>query len=296
MTNTIKTVLLLGALTGLLVVMGQALGGTQGAILGFGLAIVMNVGSYWFSDRIALSMAGAREVTRDEAPDLYAIVDPIAQQADLPMPKVAVVDSPSPNAFATGRDPNHAVVAVTTGIMQVLDRRELHAVLAHEMGHVKNRDILVSAVAATIAGAITMIANMLQWTAMFGGRRDGEGGVNPIAALAMIIVAPLAALLIQMAISRSRELGADQTGARLIGDPLALASALEKLEAWSQRIPMNVNPAAAHMFIVNPLHGQSLASLFSTHPPIQERVRRLREMAGIALTGELYDASGYRRR
>jgi len=282
MSNTIKSVLLLGVLTGILVVMGRILGGTQGMILGFGLAVVMNAGSYWFSDKIALSMAGAHQGTPQQAPHLYSIVGELTYRAGLPMPKVAIVESPSPNAFATGRDPQHAVVAVTTGILQLLSREELMAVLAHELGHVRNRDILVSAIAATIAGAITMLAHMLQWGAMlggFGGGRDREG-VNPIGALAMIIIAPIAALLVQMAISRSRELGADQTGAEIVGDPMALASALTKLEAWSKRVPLDVNPAAAHMFIVNPLSGQMLASLFSTHPPIEERIKRLRQMAG----------------
>jgi heat shock protein HtpX len=189
-------------------------------------------------------------------------------------------------------------VAVTTGILQLLSREELTAVLAHELGHVKNHDILVSAIAATIAGAITMLAHMLQWAAMFGGMggRDREGGVNPIGALLMMVVAPIAAMLVQMAISRSREYGADQTGAQIVGDPMALASALQKLETWSKRVPLDVNPAAAHMFIVNPLSGQAVASLFSTHPPIEDRIRRLREMAGFASTGELYDDSGNRQR
>jgi heat shock protein HtpX len=222
-------------------------------------------------------------VSPQEAPQLHAIVEELAHRAGVPMPRVAVVDSPSPNAFATGRDPSHAVVAVTSGILQILHRDELMAVLAHELGHVKNRDILVTSIAATIAGAITMVAQMLQFAAFFGGLggrgHDGEG-TNPIAALAMIVLAPIAAMLIQMAVSRSREYGADDTGARIVGDPLALASALQKLEAGSQRMPMNVNPAAAPLFIVNPLRGQFVASLFSTHPPIQDRVKRLRQMAG----------------
>jgi heat shock protein HtpX len=243
----------------------------------------MNFASYWFSDQIALKMAGAHEVTPEQAPQLHAIVDELAYRAGLPKPRVAVVESPSPNAFATGRDQNHAVVAVTTGILQILSRDELMAVLGHELGHVKNRDILVSSIAATIAGAITMVAQMLQFAAFFGGlgNRDGNGeGTNPFAALAMIILAPIAALLIQMAISRSREYGADDTGAHIVGDPLALASALEKLEMGARQLPMNVNPAASHLFIVNPLSGQMLANLFSTHPPIAERVKRLRRMAG----------------
>jgi heat shock protein HtpX len=284
MSNTLKSLLLLATLTGLLVVMGQIIGGNGGMLVAFGLAVVMNMSAYWFSDQIALRMAGAREVTPEEAPQIHSIVDELAYRAGLPKPRVAIVESPSPNAFATGRDPNHAVVAVTTGILQILSRDELMAVLGHELGHVKNRDILVTSIAATIAGAIMMIAQMLQFAAFFGGlggARDGDGeNVNPLAALAMIILAPIAATLIQMAVSRSREYGADDSGARIVGDPLALASALEKLEAWSQRVPLNVNPAAASLFIVNPLRGQFVANLFSTHPPIEERVKRLRQMAG----------------
>lgn len=283
MSNSFKSVILLAALTGLLVVMGQVIGGNAGMIVAFGLAVVMNFASYWFSDQIALRMAGAREVSPEEAPELYAIVQELTYKAGLPMPRVAIVEAPQPNAFATGRDPNHAVVAVTTGILQILNRDELMAVLGHELGHVRNRDILVSSVAATVAGAITMVAQMLQFAAFFGGfgrsNSDGEG-VNPIGALAMIILAPIAAVLIQMAISRSREYGADETGAQIFGDPLALASALAKLEAYSKRVPLDVNPAAAHLFIVNPLNGQMLAGLFSTHPPIEERIKRLRQMAG----------------
>ncbi len=282
MSNSVKSVLLLATLTGILVVMGRVIGGNAGMLIAFGLAVVMNISSYWFSDRIALKMAGAREVSEQEAPGLHRIVEELAYRAGLPKPRVAIVESPSPNAFATGRDPNHALVAATTGILQILNRDELMAVLGHELGHVKNRDILVSSIAATIAGAITMVAQMLQFTAFFGGfggNRDGEG-TNPIALLATIILAPIAAMLIQMAISRSREYGADDTGAHIVGDPLALASALQKLEAYSKRIPLNVNPAASHLFIVNPLSGQFIAGLFSTHPPIEERVKRLRRMAG----------------
>jgi heat shock protein HtpX len=283
MSNTIKSLLLLATLTGLLVVMGRVLGGDAGMILAFGLAVVMNFSAYWFSDQIALRMAGAREVSPEEAPQLHGIVEELAYRAGLPKPRVAVVESPSPNAFATGRDPNHARGAVTTGHLQILNREELLAVLGHELAHVKNRDILVTSIAATIAGAITMVAHMLQFAAFFGGfggrSNDGEG-TNPIAALAMIILAPIAALLIQMAVSRSREYGADDTGAHIVGDPLALASALEKLEAWTQRVPLPVNPAVAPLFIVNPLPGQFIANLFSTHPPIEERIKRLRRMAG----------------
>jgi heat shock protein HtpX len=283
MSNTIKSVLLLATLTGLLVVMGRVLGGDAGMILAFGLAVVMNFSAYWFSDQIALRMAGAREVSPEEAPQLHGIVEELAYRAGLPKPRVAIVESPSPNAFATGRDQNHSLVAVTTGILQILNREELLAVLGHELAHVKNRDILVTSIAATIAGAITMVAHMLQFAAFFGGfggRSDDGEGTNPIAALAMIILAPIAALLIQMAVSRSREYGADDTGAHIVGDPLALASALEKLEALTKRVPLPVNPAVAPLFIVNPLPGQFIANLFSTHPPIEERIKRLRRMAG----------------
>jgi len=282
MSNTLKSVVLLATLTGVLVVMGRILGGNAGMIFAFGLAVVMNFSAYWFSDRIALRMAGAREVSPEEAPQLHAIVDELAYRAGLPKPRVAVVESPSPNAFATGRDPNHSLVAVTTGILQILNREELLAVLAHELGHVKNRDILVTSIAATIAGAITMIAQMMQFAAFFGGfgRSDDGEGTNPLAALAMIILAPIAAMVIQMAVSRSREYGADDTGDQIVSDPLALASALEKLDAWSQRVPLPVNPAVAPLFIVNPLRGQALANLFSTHPPIEDRIKRLRQMAG----------------
>ena len=282
MSNTIKSLLLLATLTGVLLVMGQLIGGNTGMVFAFGLAVVMNFSAYWFSDQIALKMAGAREVSPEEAPQLHGIVEELAHRAGLPKPRVAVVESQSPNAFATGRDPNHALVAVTTGILQVLSREELLAVLAHELGHVKNRDILVTSIAATIAGAITMIAQMMQFAAFFGGfgRSDDGEGTNPLAALAMIILAPIAAMVIQMAVSRSREYGADDTGAQIVGDPLALASALEKLDAWSQRVPLPVNPAVAPLFIVNPLRGQALANLFSTHPPIEDRIKRLRQMAG----------------
>lgn len=284
MSNTLKSVILLGGLTGLLVVMGNLLGGTTGMALAFGLAVIMNFASYWFSDQIALKMAGAREVSPQAAPELHRIVEELAYHAGLPKPRVAIIENPSPNAFATGRDKNHALVAVTTGILQILDRNELMAVLGHELAHVKNRDILVTSIAATVAGAIMMIAQMLQLAAFFGGlggSRDSNGeSVNPVAALAMIILAPVAAMLIQMAISRSREYGADDTGAHIVGDPLALASALQKLEAGSQRAPLPVNPAVAPLFIVNPLSGQFIGSLFSTHPPIQERIKRLRQMAG----------------
>lgn len=288
MGNTFKTTILLAGLTALFVLIGGALGGRAGMTMALILAVLMNMGAYWFSGAIALRMAGAREVGRDEAAWLHDMVDELAARAGLPKPRVALVDSPAPNAFATGRDPQHAVVAVTTGIVRVLDRRELMAVLAHELGHVRNRDVLVSSIAATIAGAITMLAQMAQWSLLFGGfggRSDDEqdGGIGGlVGGLVLMILAPIAATVIQLAISRAREFGADATGAHLIGDPEALASALQKLEAASLAGPMAVNPAAAHLFIVNPLRGASLAGLFSTHPPIGERVRRLRAMqAGV---------------
>jgi heat shock protein HtpX len=280
--NAIKTVLLLGVLTGLLLLIGDLLGGRGGMLIAFVFAVIMNFGSYWFSDRIALAMGGAREVSYQEAPELHELVAEVAQLSGMPMPRVAIVPADAPNAFATGRDPNHAVVAVTTGILRLLDRRELRGVLAHELGHVRNRDILVSAIAATIAGAITMLAHMAQWGLMFGGygrRDDRESGGGMLGALLMVILAPIAALIIQMAISRSREYGADETGARTVHDPEALASALEKLDAYSRRIPLPVNPAVSSLFIVKPLTGDALANLFSTHPPTAERIARLRQMA-----------------
>jgi heat shock protein HtpX len=280
MSNTLKTTALLAALTALLVVIGDFLGGRGGMVLFFGIAVVMNLGAYWFSGDIALRMAGAREVSEEEAPELYQIVREVATYARLPQPRVAIIDSPSPNAFATGRDANHAVVAVTTGILGILNRDELMGVLGHELGHVRNHDILISSVAATVAGAITMLAHAAQWAMIFGGfggSRDDDN-YNPFAALLMIIFAPIAATLIQLAISRSREYGADETGARLIGNPEALARALEKLEMATSVRPLPVNPAVAHMFIVNPLKGVSFSGLFSTHPPLEERIRRLRAL------------------
>ncbi len=278
--NTLKTTVLLAALTGLLVVIGDVLGGQGGMVLFFGIAVVMNISAYWFSGDIALRMANARPVSQEEAPQLYQIVSEVATAAQLPMPRVAIIDNAAPNAFATGRNADHAVVAVTTGILGLLTREELMGVLAHELGHVRNHDILVSSVAATIAGAITMLAHAAQWALLFGGfgGRDDRDR-NPLAELLMIILAPVAALLIQLAISRSREYGADATGARIIANPDALASALEKLETASSIRQLPVNPAVAHMFIVNPLKGASFSGLFSTHPPLEERIRRLRSMS-----------------
>jgi heat shock protein HtpX len=286
--NTIKTTVLLGTLTALLVVMGGLLGGSYGMVLGFVIALAMNFGSYWFSDRIALKMAGAREVSYHEAPELHDMVARLAQASGLPKPRVAVVESDAPNAFATGRNAKNGLVAVTTGILKILDRRELAAVLSHELGHIRNRDILVSAVAATFAGAITMIAQVGQFAMIFGassGDDEEEGGGGIVGALLMIFLAPLAATIIQLAISRSREYGADKTGAHVGGDPEALASALEKLEAYSQRIPLPVNPAVSHLFIVKPLTGFSMQNLFSSHPPTRERVARLRELARARTVG-----------
>jgi heat shock protein HtpX len=279
MNNALKTTFLLALLTGLLVVIGYFLGGTGGMLLFFGFAVVLNLGAYWYSGDIALRMAGAHEIGEQQAPELFQLVSEIATAAQLPMPRVAIIDNPSPNAFATGRDANHAVVAVTTGILGLLTRPELQGVLAHELGHVRNHDILISSVAATIAGAITMLAHAAQWAMIFGGFGGGrDRDRNPIAALALIILAPLAAMLIQLAISRSREYGADDTGARIIGNPEALADALEKLETATSVRPLPVNPAVAHMFIVNPLKGQTFSGLFSTHPSLEDRIRRLRSM------------------
>lgn len=282
MNNTLKTTVLLAALTALLVVIGGALGGQGGMLIAFGFALAMNAGAYWFSGDVALKMAGAREISPEQAPDLYRLVEELATYARLPMPRVALIETPAPNAFATGRDPEHAVVAVTTGILGLLSRDELAGVLAHELGHVRNRDILVSSIAATLAGAISVLANMAQWAMLFGGfgrsNEDDEGAGGLVGGLATIILAPIMALIIQAAVSRAREYGADEIGATIHGNPDALARALEKLERASTARPMPVNPAAAHLFIVNPLRGVTIGSLFRTHPPIQERVRRLRSM------------------
>lgn len=278
----LRTTLLLGALTGLLMAFGQALGGSQGVTIALIFAVIMNFGAYWFSDKIVLRMYGAREVTEAEAPSLHRIVHNLALGARIPMPKVYIIPGEGANAFATGRNPQHAAVAVTEGLMRMMDERELTGVLAHELGHVQNRDILISTIAATIAGAIVHIAHVAQWAALFGGfrrdnDRDGGGGIE---LLAMIILAPLAAGIIQMAISRTREFAADETGARMCGDPMALASALRKLGFASQRLPMDASPQTAHMFIVNPLSGGGIAKLFSTHPPLEERIARLEAMTG----------------
>jgi heat shock protein HtpX len=278
--NTLKTGLLLGALTGLLMLIGGMFGGQQGVVVAFIFAMVLNFGSYWFSDKLVLRMYQAQPVTESEAPELYGIVRQLAMKARLPMPRVYVIPEDTPNAFATGRDENHAVVAVTQGIMRILNREELEGVIAHELTHIKQRDILIGSIAATLAGAIVMLANMAQWAAMFGGasRDSDEEGGGIIGLILMAIFAPLGATIIQMAISRSREYLADAGGAKISGKPYGLASALEKLARASQAIPMQANPSTAHMFIVNPLTGRSLMNLFSTHPPIEERVARLRTM------------------
>jgi heat shock protein HtpX len=281
--NITKTIVLMVGLTVLLVLIGGAFGGRQGMILAFIFAGAMNMFSYWFSDKLVLRMYNAQEVTEAEAPMLWGVTHDLALKMNMPMPKVYVIPSDAPNAFATGRNPNHAAVAATEGILRLLTREELEGVMAHELGHVRNRDILIGTIAATIAGAISMLANMAQWAMIFGGggRRDDRegGGGGLIAGIAMIILAPIAAALIQMAISRSREYQADASGARLCGNPMWLASALRKLQIGSQRVPLDANPATAHMFIVNPLHGGGMANLFSTHPPIEERIARLESMA-----------------
>ena len=282
MSSQIKTALLLGLLTALILIVGQSLGGRSGLVVAFVLALVMNLGSYWFSDSIVLSMYRARELAPSDAPALHAMVEELARNAGLPKPRVMLIPQEAPNAFATGRDPEHGVVAVTEGILRTLSPEELRGVLAHEMGHILNRDILVQSIAAVLGGAVVMLANMAQMAALFGfGRRDDEdGGPGLLGGLLMAILAPIAATLIQMAISRSREYLADATGARLSGTPLALAGALYKLDNAARQIPMQASPATENLFIVNPFSGMSMATLFSTHPPTEERIRRLREMAG----------------
>ncbi|MGZ8461067.1 MAG: zinc metalloprotease HtpX [Candidatus Deferrimicrobiaceae bacterium] len=280
MGNTLKTTLLLAVLTVLFVLVGSAIGGETGMMVAFGLAIVMNVGSYWFSDKIVLRMYHAREVTEAESPQLHGTVRRLAVAAGVPMPKVYILPEESPNAFATGRDPAHAAVAATEGILRILSPEELEGVLAHEMAHVRNRDILIGTVAATLAGAIMMLANMARFAAFFGGGRDDREGGGGLQLLVMAILAPLGAMLIQMAVSRSREYLADETGARFCGKPEALARALEKISGGSRQVPMQASPATAHMFIVSPLTGGGLMSLFSTHPPVEKRVERLMAMRG----------------
>ena len=280
--NTFKVFFLMLVLTVLFILVGTAIGGRNGAVTAFIFAALINFVSYWFSDKIVLRMYGAREVSQSEAPELYGVVAELTSKASLPMPKVYIMENETPNAFATGRNPEHAAVAVTTGIMRILSKEELMGVIGHELSHIQHRDILISTIAATMAGAISMLASMARWGAMFGGTRSDDdergGGGNFIVVLVVSIFASIAAMLIQMAISRSREYYADEGGAHL-SHPLSLAKALGKLEVASQRIPMQANPSTAHMFIVNPLRGGGVLSLFSTHPPMEERIARLEEMA-----------------
>ena len=279
--NTMKTPLLMTGLTVLFILAGQALGGQGGMVMAFFMAVLTNFFAYWFSDKMVLMMSGAKTVTRAQAPELYEMVEELARRAGLPMPKLYVIPDPSPNAFATGRNPEHAAVAVTEGILKILSPRELKGVLGHELAHVQNRDILVSTIAATMAGAISMLANMAHWAFIFGGRHhdsERDEGSHPIAAIATMVLAPIAAMLIQMAISRSREYQADATGSKIHGNPLDLASALRKMAQGSKRIPMHAEPSTAHLFIVNPLTGGGVMSLLSTHPPMQERIKRLESM------------------
>jgi len=288
MWNSMKVTLLLATLTGLFVLVGSALGGTTGMVIAFVLALVMNGGAYWYSDKLALRMSSAREVSPAEAPQLHTMIAELSARAQMPKPRVFIIDSPMPNAFATGRNPANGAVAFTTGIMQSLDQRELAGVAAHELAHIKNRDTLISAVVATIAGTITMIAEMAQWSllfsGLFGSDEEDDGGVAGLVGTGlMIILAPIAALIIQMAISRSREYKADEVGAQIAGDPLGLASALERIEqAARSGFAVDTRPAMAHQYIINPLAGGmagGLLSLFSTHPNTAERIARLRRMA-----------------
>lgn len=277
----LRTTLLLGALTALIVWLGGLVGGSQGAMIALIMAGVMNFGSYWFSDKIVIRMYGGQEIQQQDDPELYGMVQGLAQRNGMPMPKLFLIPSESPNAFATGRNPEHAAVAVTAGIRRLLTRRELEGVLAHEIAHVTNRDILISSIAATLAGAVMTLARMAQWGMMFGGGRrdDDRGGGGALGLLVTMIVAPMAAMLIQMAISRSREFQADDTGARLVRDPEALASALRKIAGGSEQVPLDASPQTAHMFIINPLRASSLRNLFSTHPPLEERLERLQRVA-----------------
>lgn len=281
MNNIAKTFLLMAVLTALFMVAGQAMGGRSGIMLALFMALAMNFFAYWFSDKMALAMSRAREVSPQEAPELHAMVTTLSNRAHLPKPRVYIIDQPTPNAFATGRNPHHAAVAVTVGLLHLLSRDELEGVIAHELAHIKNRDILISSIAAVMAGAISYLATMTQWAMIFGmgrGDDDNDGGAGLVGSIVMMIVAPIAAAMIQMAISRSREYLADTTGARICGHPHSLATALQRLEEYNHRRPMPVNPATAQMYIVNPLTAGSMANLFSTHPPIRERIRRLRSL------------------
>jgi len=278
--NMMKTTVLLAALTGIMVLVGDAIGGRQGMVMALAFAGLMNFVSFFFSDKIVLRMYGARPVTAAEAPELHAIVERLAQKAGIPMPRLYVLPDPALNAFATGRSPRHAAVAATEGILKALSREELEGVLAHELSHVLNRDTLISTVAATLAGAITMLARMAYFIPMGSSRDDDDGGTNPLVMLLMLILAPIAAMLIQLAVTRSREYGADATGAQLVGYPNGLIGALRKLQMAQARIPLRgATPATAHLFIVNPFSGRSLMNLFSTHPPLEDRIARLQQMA-----------------
>lgn len=280
MNNILKTTFLLAALTGILLFFGQTLGGRSGMMTAFIMACVMNFSAYWFSDKIVLSVYRAQPLSEANAPEVYAILRELAAVANIPMPRIYLIPSAAPNAFATGRNPQHAAVAVTQGIVQILNHEELKGVLAHELAHVVHRDILTSSIAATLAGAISMLANMVRWTLMFGGSsREDNRNANPVALLFMAVLMPFAAMLVQLAVSRSREYHADEAGAQLSGNPLYLASALQKLDNASRRLPLHADPSSAHLFIVNPLKGSTFASLFSTHPPMEERIARLEKMA-----------------
>ena len=279
MTSQLKTLLLMAGLSAVLIVMGSALGGRQGIVIALVLAVIMNIGSFWFSDKIVLSMYRAQELSPEDAPMVHQIVEELAGRAGVPKPRLFIVPQEAPNAFATGRDPEHGVIAVTDGIMRLLPPEQLRGVLAHEMAHIAHRDILIQTVAGVLGSAITAIANMLQFSMIFGGSRDEDGNSNPLAAIAMMILGPLAATLIQMAISRRREYMADAAGAEYCGDPLALAGALNNLDAYSRHIAMQANPATENMFIVSPLSGDTMRRMFSTHPPMEECIANLQEMA-----------------
>jgi heat shock protein HtpX len=287
MGNQFRTALLLAIMTVFVILIGRLIGGPGGMVVAFVFAIGMNFFSYWFSDKIVLRMYRAQEATPAQAPELHKMVATLAQRANLPMPKVYIIPKDTPNAFATGRNPEHAVVAVTQGLLKLMRPEEIMGVLAHEMAHVNNRDILIGSIAATMAGAIMMLASMARWAAIFGGGRsdDDNGGLGGIGLIVMSIIAPIGAMIIQMAISRSREYQADATGARLAGSSSGLADALEKLGSYSRQLPMNANPSTAHMFIVNPLSGRSMMNLFSTHPPMEERIARLRGIQSPAYAG-----------
>jgi len=276
--NTVKTTMLMAAMMVLFILVGGALGGKSGMTIAFVISLAMNFGSYWFSDKIVLSIYRAKPVAKEQSPELYNIVENLAMRAEIPMPKLYIVENDNPNAFATGRNPENGAVAVTTGILRILEREELEGVIAHELSHIKHRDILVSTIAATLVGTITFLSRIATWAAMFGGRDEDEG--SGIGDLILIILAPVAAVLIQLAISRSREYLADEGGAKITGNPNGLASALNKLSSVGKKVPMkNAETSSAHMFIVNPLSGKALMKLFSTHPPMEERIRRLNEIS-----------------